>query len=119
MSSSPSEYFELDRIGSVTIVQVTAAVIRHPHQAEEFSRDLAALVERDGIRSIVMNFRDTHYLGSSAFAAVIGLARRLDAIGGKLALCEFSDDMMPGVNILGLTSIVPVFETEKEAVAAM
>ncbi|MDB5349657.1 MAG: hypothetical protein JWN86_904 [Planctomycetota bacterium] len=117
--SLASEYFKLHQDGAATVVRVTADVIRHPQQAQEFSSDLAALVERDGLTRIAVNLRHTHYLGSSAFAALFGLAKRLDAVGGQLALCDLQPEVLTGAKILGLGSFAPIHATEKEALTAL
>ena len=119
MSAVDSGFFELEDLGDVVVARMTVAVIRHPPQAQEFSQDLVELLETYKRTRIVLNMRGSHYLGSSAFAAIFGLARRIDAAGGKLALCELDPDLLTGANILGLGTIVPIVDTEAEAIAAV
>lgn len=114
-----SGFFLLDRSGGVPVVRVTADAIRLPEQALEFGRDLAALVERDGLRALVVDLHRTHYLASTAFGALFALARRMSDARGKLALCALHPDLATGARILGLGTIVPIFATEAEAVAAV
>jgi len=115
MSAVDSSFFDLAESGDVAIVRMTVDIIRHPPQAQEFSSDLVELVEHYKRTRIVVNLHGTHYLGSSAFAALFGLAKRLDAVGGKLALCGLDADLLTGANILGLGTIVPIVPTEAEA----
>ena len=117
MSAVDSGFFDLEESGVVAIVRMKVATIRHPPQAQEFSSDLVDLLETYKRTRIVVNLRGTHYLGSSAFAALFGLAKRLDAVGGKVALCELDPDLLTGANILGLGTIIPIVPTEAEALA--
>ena len=119
MTPTESDYFDLHASGGAKIARVTADVIRHPEQAHEFARDLLALVDRDGVRALVIDLRRTHYLGSTAFGALFGLAKHMAALGGKLALCSLHPDLVTGANILGLGSIVPIFDTEAQALASL
>jgi anti-sigma B factor antagonist len=117
MSAVDSGYFDLEESGAVAIVRMTIPTIRHPPQAQQFSDDLRELHEKYKRTRIVVNLKGVHYMGSSAFAALFGLAKRLDEVGGKLALCEMDQDLLTGANILGLGTIVPIVPTEAEALA--
>lgn len=119
MAADYSDHFDAEDVDGVTVVTTTTELIRHPPQAQAFSEDLARLVNHDLRTKIVINLKATRYLGSSAFAALIGLSKLVSSKGGKLALCELDPDVMVGANILSLGSLVPIFETEKEAIAAV
>lgn len=119
MSSAYSDHFDTEDVGGVTLVTTTTELIRHPPQAQEFSEDLARLVNHEMRTKIVINMSKTRYLGSSAFAALIGLSKLVNSKGGKLALCELDPDVMVGANILGLGTIMPIYEAEKEALEAV
>ena len=119
MSAVDSSFFDLEEVGDIVVARMTVSTIRHPPQAQEFSRDLVDLLETFKRTRIVLNMRGAHYLGSSAFAAIFGLVKRVDAAGGKLALCELDPDLLTGANILGLGTVVPIVDTEAEALAAV
>jgi anti-anti-sigma factor len=119
MSAVDSSFFDLEEVGDVVVARLTVSTIRHPPQAQEFSHDLVDLLETYKRTRIVLNLRGSHYFGSSAFAAIFGLVKRVEAAGGKLALCELDPDLLTGANILGLGSVVPILDTEAEAIAAV
>lgn len=119
MSAVDSSFFDLHESGGATIARMIVATIRHPPQAQEFSRDLADLVETYRRTRIVVNMKGTHYLGSSAFAALFAMSKRLDEAGGKFALCALEPDIETGADILGLGRMVPIFATEAEAIASV
>ncbi len=119
MSAVDSGFFDLEEVGDVAVARMTVAVVRHPPQAQEFSRDLVDLLETYKRTRIVLNMRGAQYLGSSAFAAIFGLIKRVGAAGGKLALCELDPDLLTGARILGLGTMVPIVDTEAEALAVV
>ncbi len=94
MAMPASDYFDLHQVGPVTVAKVAVEVIRHPEQAQEFGRDLLALVDRDGVRALIVNLSATHYLGSTAFGSLFLLAKHMEAAGGKLALCALHPDLV-------------------------
>ncbi len=117
MSAVDSSFFDLEEVGDVVVARMTVSTIRHPPQAQEFSHDLIDLLDTYKRTRIVLNLRGAHYFGSSAFAAIFGLIKRVEAAGGKLALCELDPDLLIGANILGLGTVVPIVDTEAEALA--
>lgn len=119
MSAVDSGFFDLEEVGDVVVARMTVSVIRHPPQAQEFSHDLVDLVETYKRTRIVLNMRGAHYFGSSAFAAIFGLVKRVEAAGGKLALCELDPDLLIGAKILGLGTMVPILDTQADALAAV
>ena len=119
MSAAYSDHFDALDDDGVTVVRTTTATFRHPHQAQELGEELARLVDRDGHTRVALNLAKTHYLGSTAYSVLINLARKLDALGGGLTLCGLDHDVQVGANILGLGAMVPIYETEDEAVAAL
>jgi anti-anti-sigma factor len=118
MAAVDSNYFDLEEAGPVAIVKMTIPTIRHPPQAQEFSADLVDLVETYKRTKIVINFHGTHYLGSSAFAALFGLSKMITPLGGKLVLCEMDHDLLTGANILGLGHSATFCATQDEALEA-
>ncbi len=119
MATETSSFFDVTDRGAVTIVHVLEPTIRHPGQAEQFGADLNALVDRDGRNRLVVDFHRNHYLGSTAFAVLIGLAKKVEAARGKLALCSLDPDVLVGANIIGLGKIIPIFEGEADAIEAV
>ncbi len=120
MAAVDSEYFEVEELeGHIVVARMTVTTIRHPPQAEVFSKDLAELLEKYKRTRIVVNLRGVNYFGSSAFAALFGLGRRLMDAHGKLAVCELTKDLAVGANILGLKTVATICETEDEAIAAV
>ena len=119
MTTPSSDYFDVEDHGGVTIVRVVADAIRHPGQAEQFGKDLATLVAHDGRKRLVLDFRECDYLGSTAFAVILGLAKRVAEAGGSLAIFGFRPDVLTGALIISMDKIIPIFDHEKQALDAV
>lgn len=115
MSTTVHSYFDTEHVGGVAVARITSEEIRHPHEATGLSQQLADLVARDGVRHLLIDFSRNHYLGSSAFAVLLGLAQKLEAAGGRLKVCALDPNVRIGANIIGLGRLVEIFEDERSA----
>lgn len=109
--------FVAEDVDDATVARLTAREIRHPEIAVELGAQLRALVEQHNRLKIVVDLRDTRYLSSTAFAALLNLGRLLHQRGGKMALCRLDPDVTIGAQIIGIGQVSPIFETEDEAIA--
>ena len=57
------------------------------------------------------------YLNSKSIGYIADIAQRTEDGGGKFALCALSSEVHDTLDLVGITSIVPVFETLDAAVA--
>lgn len=115
MATTTYTHFDTRGVGGLTVARITSEEIRHPHEAAELSQQLADLVARDGVRDLLINFDRNRYLGSSAFAVLIGLAQKLGAAGGRLKVCALDPSVQIGANIIGLGRLVEIFDDERSA----
>ena len=53
-------------------------------------------------RRIVLDLSQTHYLSSTAFAVLLGFAKKVEAAGGHLKIAGMQPDVLVGANILGV-----------------
>src|SRR4051794_31217432 len=102
MAKNSHDHFDLEMIDDIAIVYVTSHEIRHPGPAQELSAELAKLVERDKLKRMVVDLSDTRYLSSTAFAVLLGLAKRVEAAKGELKISGLQPDVLVGANIIGL-----------------
>ena len=57
------------------------------------------------------------YLNSKSIGYIADIAQRTEDGGGKFALCALSSEVHDTLDLVGITSLVPVFETLDAAVA--
>lgn len=116
MQPHPS-LFELEEEGNVTIVRLLSNDLRQPSQAVELGELLTKVIEAGRTR-LLIDFQKLHYLGSTGFAILLVLARKARAAGGEIRLLGMQEEVRFGANILGIGSIVEIYDDEEEAIAA-
>jgi anti-sigma B factor antagonist len=118
MSNDTPAHFKWHDSAGITIVEVVSREIRHPDPAQEFSRQLNALVEQEGRTRLLINFRKTHYLCSTAFAVLFNLAKKVEAAQGQLRICSMEPALLAGASILSLGKYVGIHSDEHSALAS-
>ena len=78
---------------------------------------IAHVVPRE--QSAVVDLSNVTFIASLGIRMLLGTARALDRYGAKLALFGAHDDVLEIIETTALTEIIPVVETEAEAVAAV
>ncbi|EJY56397.1 anti-sigma-factor antagonist [Alicyclobacillus hesperidum URH17-3-68] len=90
------------------------------HHAVEQIRDrIEQQLEEHGYRGLVMSFRNIDFMDSSGLGLILGRYRTVMEHGGKMALCEVSAPLRRLFEMSGLLKILPVYESEEAAMAAI
>jgi anti-sigma B factor antagonist len=76
---------------------------------------LDRLVE-SGTQKILISFEKTNYISSAGLRVVLATAKLLNKSGGDLRLCNLSSTVRDVFEISGFTTILNVFDSEKEAI---
>ena len=92
------------RMDSLSVGQVETSFISHIVPKEQ-----SAVVDLSGVS----------FIASLGIRMLLGTARALDRYGAKLALFGAQNDVMEIIETTALTEIIPVVETEAEAVAVV
>jgi anti-sigma B factor antagonist len=69
-------------------------------------------------KRIVLHLADVDYIDSAGLGALVRTFSRLRVDGGELKLCHLSSHVMNVLKITNLHTVIPVYETEHEAVEA-
>ena len=101
--------------GNVTILKVQGKL--DAMSSPELDKRLAGLVE-NGTRQIALDLAGLEYVSSAGLRVFLSAAKRLQQVQGKLALANLSAQVQQIFDIAGFESILPVFKTVNEAVAA-
>ena len=115
--AAPEPQFLAEDVDQATVARLTSREIRHPEVAVALEPQLRGLVEEHGRTRIVIDLGPCHYLGSTAFAAILTLGKLLKKQDGKLALCGVDPDVRIGARIIGIEQVAPIFDTEAQAIA--
>lgn len=76
-------------------------------------------VVKSGVTNVVLNMRMVKFINSTALGAIIKASKALGNAGGKLAISRPSPFCKDILEKVGLDRVVPVFDSDEEAVAAV
>ncbi|MEY4565883.1 MAG: hypothetical protein RLY14_853 [Planctomycetota bacterium] len=77
---------------SVLIVTLLTEKLREPQVVEVVKKEMLDALEAGAANSVIIDFRNVHYIGSMAFLAFLAVRRKLG--GGRIVLCELSPEIM-------------------------
>ncbi|NRH20450.1 STAS domain-containing protein [Candidatus Gracilibacteria bacterium] len=67
----------------------------------------------------LFDLRELTYLNSKSIGYIADIAQRTEDGGGKFGLCHLSSEVHDTLDLVGITSIVPVYESTEIAVTEM
>ncbi len=70
------------------------------------------------VNKVVVNFSEVNHINSTAVGTLVGIAKRLRQNGGDLKLCNLASTLTRTFNLIGASSVVEIYESEKSAIAA-
>jgi len=81
----------------------------------------SAVMERidEGSESILLDFASISYISSAGLRAVLILAKKLNQMKGKFALCSMQQSVQSVFEVSGFVKIIDVHPGREEALAAM
>jgi anti-anti-sigma factor len=80
--------------------------------------DLLAKVASTNVR-LVVDCSELTYVSSAGLRVFLELARRVSSKQGKLALCSLARQVQQVFELAGLTSLLSIYPTQQDAVAAV
>ena len=116
MSTQPRRRrLEVEDFGDVTVVNFTDKKILDEQNIQVIGEQLFSLVEELGRHKIVLNFRNVEYLSSAALGKFITLNKKVNASGGKLALCNIDPQIYEVFEITKLNRLFNIHKDEQSA----
>ena len=84
------------------------------HNAEEIKRESDKLIERKHIKYVIFDFQKTDFMDSSGIGVIMGRYRQIYLLGGEVWAVHASDRMKKILTMSGVTTIIQLYEEEKE-----
>lgn len=63
----------------------------------------------------IFNMAELQYLNSKSIGYIADISQRTEDAGGKFYLCALSSEVNDTLDLVGITSIIPIYESENEA----
>jgi anti-anti-sigma factor len=114
-----SRPFTVQRVGAVTVVRFRHVSMLEDAVVAEARACLFDLVEGQGRRLVVLNFGRVTSLASRMLGQLVALHHKLEAAGGRLALCEVSPFLYEVFEAAKLPGLLCVRGGEPEALEAL
>ena len=117
-SQTLSQWFTVEQEGAVTIVRFAHAAILADEVVDYIREQLSEMVA-EGRRRFVLNFGRVTGLASRTLGVLVGLHKKLEAVGGRLVLCEVSPFLYEFFETAHLPGLLCIRGGEEEAVRAL
>jgi anti-anti-sigma factor len=115
MSSAFSRQdLEVEDQGDVAVVRLKSRRLDNEDQIRAVFQHLTGLVDA-GRPNLVLNFDKVEFMASVAIGKLVMLNRKVQAAGGRLALCHLSPATDETLEIMHLKDIVQTYDSEQEA----
>ena len=72
-----------------------------------------------GLRQLLLDCSQLEYVNSSGLKVILIAAKKLDALGGKLALCRLAPNVQMIFEMIGFTKILNIYPTREEGLAVL
>ena len=80
---------------------------------------LFAVLDLPEVKNLIVDLGTSRYYGTIVIGALNAMGMKIRDRGGKISLCNASDDMRGILRVMNLDTIWPLHESLKEAIKAM
>lgn len=115
MSEDAWQRIEVRHEGEIAIVQFKDRKILDEVRIQEVGNELLDLVEVQGCKDLVLNFKDVDYLSSMALGKLITLRRKIKEINGRLKLCNITPETFQVFVVSRLDTFFDIHHDEQTA----
>jgi anti-sigma B factor antagonist len=106
-----------ERRNDIGIVRFETSQVLDELNVQQLGDELRDLVEKEYLVRIILNFERVKFLSSAVLGKIISLHKRLGKEKGRMALCSINKDVKQVFKITRLDKLIPIFDTEDEALA--
>jgi anti-anti-sigma factor len=107
---------DIKKHGNVTVVHMPVRF--DAHSSRDVEGVLSEVIEH-GSRAVLCNFKQTEYISSAGLRVLLSTMKKLKKAEGQFSLCSTSPFVQEVLETSGLSSILQIFITEKDALNNM
>ncbi|HEY2155855.1 MAG TPA: STAS domain-containing protein [Isosphaeraceae bacterium] len=119
MSDVPLAKIRSDLVQGVAIIDLLPRELTEPAESARLGAALRSVLDANVSDRLLLNLKATHYLSSSAFAALLSFGLRARETNARVAICRMDPAVRFGANIIRLGDVVPIYDDEPTALAAL
>jgi anti-sigma B factor antagonist len=112
--SAPQHWLKVESVGEVAVVRFLQPRVLDEEVINYIGQELLRLVT-EGCRRIVLDFRAVEALATHMLGELIVVHKRLQAAGGRLAVCELRPPLREVFELLKLSQVFHIYDTEQDA----
>ena len=83
------------------------------HNAEEIRKLSDQLIERNHIKHVIFDFKETNFMDSSGIGVIMGRDKQVSLLGGEVWASHTNERMRKILLMSGVTKIMQIYEEEK------
>jgi stage II sporulation protein AA (anti-sigma F factor antagonist) len=104
---------EMEARNSVLLIRLKGELDHHT--AEQLRLQAEDAIEKNGIKHIVLNLEELHFMDSSGLGVILGRYKKIKKNNGEMIICAISPAVKRLFEMSGLYKIVKVEPSEKNA----
>ena len=104
---------EMEARSSVLLIRLKGELDHHT--AEQLRLQAEDAIEKNGIKHIVLNLEELHFMDSSGLGVILGRYKKVKKNNGEMIICAISPAVKRLFEMSGLYKIVKVEPSEKNA----
>src|SRR4051812_37422343 len=114
-SQPPRPLVQVKMVSDVAVVRFTHRSFLSPDLIEAVGQQLFELAEKDDCRKFVIDCGNVESMTTAMVSKLVQLHRKVEAGGGRLALCRIGPLLFQIFTILNLPQVIPIYGNEQEA----
>jgi anti-sigma B factor antagonist len=108
-------WLERQDVGEVTVVGFLIPRLQVEEDIRDLFRQIYHLADDVGRRQLVLNLGRVEYVNSAAIGKLVLLNKKVEAGGGRLALCQVTPEIHHLLEKMHLTEMFHLYADEAEA----
>ncbi|MFD1018561.1 anti-sigma F factor antagonist [Thalassobacillus hwangdonensis] len=85
------------------------------HEAESLRSEWQDLINRNGVRNVVLNLQGLAFMDSSGLGVILGRYKEINAVGGEMVICSISPEVKRLFDLSGMFKIMKLVDNEEFA----
>lgn len=88
-------------------------------KASELEENVNKIIDEEHVTNIIMNLENVEYMSSSGFRAFIAILRKIKSLNGNFRICSIRPTVKRIFDVIELTSLFEIYNTEEEALRGL